>query len=115
MDFTVKLESYLEQGEEDVTCAGLTAFILSLRSTGRTVLEEGCVWRKSCCGAGAGVGGGRRGRERAALVMLWGEAGLRGWPVAGQMHVMGIAVVDPPQAGQTLGNASRLGLRHWAR
>lgn len=65
-----------------------------------------------------GLGGGRRGRDRAALVMLWGEVGLpelRRWRVSGWKDVLGIAVVDPPQAGQTLGNASRLGLRCWAR
>lgn len=45
-----------------------------------------------------GLGSGRRGRDRAALAMLWGEAGLPGlgrWRIAGGKDVAGIAVVDP--------------------
>lgn len=47
-----------------------------------------------------GLGGGRRGRDGAALVMLWGAAGLpelRGWCIASWKDVVGIAVVDPPR------------------
>lgn len=45
-----------------------------------------------------GLKGGRRGRGRAALVMLWAEAGLpelRRWQIAGWKDVVGIVAVDP--------------------
>lgn len=77
----------------------------------------GSLRRKSCCGAGAGVGGDRRGRDGAALVMLWGEAGLpelRVWCIADWKDVVGIAAGCPPQAGQTPRNASHLSLGCWS-
>lgn len=45
-----------------------------------------------------GLKGGRRGRDRAALVMLWAEAELpelRGWQIAGWKDVVEMAVLDP--------------------
>lgn len=45
-----------------------------------------------------GLKGGRRGRGRAALAMLWAEAGLpelRGRQSAAWKDVVGIAVADP--------------------
>lgn len=41
VDFSVKLESYLGKvREDDGTCAGLTVFMLSLRSTGTVAQVE---------------------------------------------------------------------------
>lgn len=51
-----------------------------------------------------GVEGGGRGRGRAALVMLWAEAGLpelRGWQIAAWKDVVG-NVADPALAMITL-------------
>lgn len=45
-----------------------------------------------------GSKGGSRGRGRAALVLLWAEAGLpelRQWQIAGWKDVVGIVAVDP--------------------
>lgn len=63
------------------------------------------------------MGGDGRGRDGAALVMLWGEAGLpelRGWCIADWKDVVGIAAGHPPQAGQTPRNASHLSLGCWS-
>ena len=66
-----------------------------------------------------GLGGGRRGRDRASPAMLWGEAGLPELRGVVYCRLEGCGgnccCRSTPGAGQTLGNASCLGLRCWAR